>query len=73
MIYVPDTNVLLRYAMRADPQHLLVLAAIKTLDQLRMKFVFCRRYASNFGMLPHARFLPTALAFLSIRPTILLN
>ncbi len=31
MIYVPDTNVLLRFAMRLDPQHFLVLSAIRNL------------------------------------------
>lgn len=31
MIYVPDTNNLLRFAMRADPQHAVVLSAIKKL------------------------------------------
>lgn len=29
MIYVPDTNVLLRFAVRADPQHTAVLSSIK--------------------------------------------
>lgn len=31
MIHVPDTNVLLRFALRSDPQHLIVLSAIKKL------------------------------------------
>ena len=31
MIYVPDTNVLLRFATRADPQHANVLSAIRKL------------------------------------------
>ncbi len=31
MIYVPDTNVLLRFAHRADPNHAVVLSAIKKL------------------------------------------
>ncbi|CAN5872125.1 hypothetical protein BH20ACI4_BH20ACI4_12150 [soil metagenome] len=31
MIYVPDTNVLLRFAVRTDPQHATVLSAIKRL------------------------------------------
>lgn len=29
MIYVPDTNVLLRFAVRTDPQHSVVLSAIR--------------------------------------------
>jgi predicted nucleic acid-binding protein len=29
MIYIPDTNVLLRFAVRTDPQHSVVLSAIK--------------------------------------------
>ncbi len=40
MIYVPDTNVLLRFAVRSDPQHPTVLAAIKNLklndDQIQI-------------------------------------
>ena len=31
MIHVPDTNVLLRFAHRPDPQHAVVLSAIKNL------------------------------------------
>jgi predicted nucleic acid-binding protein len=31
MIYVPDTNILLRFAMRSDPLHLTVLSAIRNL------------------------------------------
>ncbi len=31
MIYVPDTNNLLRFAIRADPQHPIVLSAIRKL------------------------------------------
>ena len=31
MIYIPDTNVLLRFAVRTDPQHQLVLSAIRKL------------------------------------------
>lgn len=31
MIYVPDTNVLLRFAVRTDPQHSLVFSAIEKL------------------------------------------
>lgn len=31
MIHVPDTNVLLRFAYRADPNHTVVLSAIKKL------------------------------------------
>lgn len=31
MIYVPDTNVLLRFAMRSDPQHSTVFSAIRKL------------------------------------------
>ncbi len=31
MIYVPDTNVLLRFAVRNDPQHQVVLSAIRKL------------------------------------------
>lgn len=40
MIYVPDTNVLLRFAMRSDLQHVLVLSAIRNLksndDEVRI-------------------------------------
>ncbi len=40
MIYIPDTNVLLRIAMRSDPQHTLVLSAIRNLksnsDEVRL-------------------------------------
>lgn len=31
MIYVPDTNVLLRFAYRPDPQHSVVISAIRKL------------------------------------------
>ncbi len=31
MIYVPDTNVLLRFAVRTDPQHSIVFSAIEKL------------------------------------------
>ncbi|MEP6903904.1 MAG: type II toxin-antitoxin system VapC family toxin [Actinomycetota bacterium] len=31
MIYVPDTNILLRFAVRTDPQHSIVLSAIRKL------------------------------------------
>src|SRR5688500_4503386 len=31
MIHVPDTNVLLRFAYRPDPQHAIVLSAVKKL------------------------------------------
>jgi predicted nucleic acid-binding protein len=31
MIYVPDTNVLLRFSVRTDPQHQVVLSAIRKL------------------------------------------
>lgn len=40
MIYVPDTNILLRFAMRSDPQHSIVLSAIRNLksngDEIRI-------------------------------------
>lgn len=33
MIYIPDTNNLLRFAIRADPQHPVVLSAIRKLKK----------------------------------------
>lgn len=38
MIYVPDTNNLLRFALRADPQHAVVLSAIRKLKSGGDKF-----------------------------------
>lgn len=65
MIYVPDTNNLLRFAVRTDPQHAVVLSAMRKLkmrgDEIRIlpqtcvEFwnVFTRPTARNgFGFAP---------------------
>jgi hypothetical protein len=65
MIYVPDTNNLLRFAVRTDPQHTIVLSAIRKLKthgveirilpQICVEFwnAFTRPTAGNgFGFTP---------------------
>ena len=52
MIYVPDTNILLRFAFRADPQHSVVLSAINKIknngDEIRILPQTCVEFWNVF-------------------------
>lgn len=52
MIYIPDTNILLRFAVRTDPQHSVVHSAIKKLkdgeDEIRILPQTCVEFWNVF-------------------------
>jgi predicted nucleic acid-binding protein len=71
MIYIPDTNVLLRFAVRTDPQHSVVLSAIRKLKNGGDEINILPQTCASFGMFSPVRQTVTVSVFQFKKPIIL--